>query len=111
MRKVVRIETAAISSGTRARNEAKTNSSTAKAPRAPISVSASTLGPDESPPAESSSYDVSPTSMPEGFAARCRTGSSFVSRPGPKPDGGGPCTRPKVVAPSVDTNRSSPVEA
>ena len=53
-RKVVRMETAAISSGTNARNEAKTNSSTSSAPAAPSSVSARTLGPSVSPPADSS---------------------------------------------------------
>ena len=55
MMKVVRMDTAAITSGTRARNEAKTKSSTARAPRAPSSVSARTLGAAESLPSPAAS--------------------------------------------------------
>ena len=54
MRNVVRIETAAMRSGTSARSDAKTNASTARAPSAPSSVSSSTLGPPLSPPPEES---------------------------------------------------------
>ena len=68
-RNVVRIETAAISSGTSARNDANTKISTASAPVAPSSVSNRTLGPEVSPPADSSPYDVRPTSKPAALAA------------------------------------------
>ena len=54
IRNVVRIETAAMSNGTRASSEAKTNARTARAPSAPSSVSSSTLGPLLSPPPDAS---------------------------------------------------------
>ena len=50
---VVRIDTAAMSSGSSARNDANTNSSTSSAPAAPSSVSTRTLEPSLSPPAAS----------------------------------------------------------
>ena len=50
---VVRMETAAISNGRNAKNDAKTKSSTRRAPAAPSRVSASTLGPWVSPPTDS----------------------------------------------------------
>lgn len=52
-RNVVRIETAAMTSGTSAKNDAKTKVSTTSAPTAPSRVSTSTLGPELPPPAES----------------------------------------------------------
>ncbi len=58
----MRIDTAAMSSGTKARNDANTNSRTSKAPAAPSSVSTKTLGPSVSPPADRSPYDVKPLS-------------------------------------------------
>jgi len=110
-RKVVRIETAAISSGSRARNDANTNSSTSSAPAAPSRVSASTLGPSVSPPADNSPYDVSPPSSPAWSAAWARAGSSCASMPGPKDVGGGPWMREYAVSPSGAMNASSPVVA
>ena len=55
-RNVDRIETAATTIGTSARNDAKTKMSTSRAPAAPSSVSTSRLGPLVSPesPAASS---------------------------------------------------------
>ncbi len=54
----MRIETAAMTSGSRARNDAKTKISTTSAPAAPNSVSVRTPGPEESPPADNMPYDV-----------------------------------------------------
>ena len=107
----MRIDTAAMISGTRARNDAKTKINTARAPTAPNSVSTRTLGPSVSPPAASRLYDVSPGSRPAAAAASVSTGSSWASKPGPKPVGSGPCTSAKVLLPSSVTNRSSPVLA
>ena len=80
----MRIDTAAMSSGTKARNDAKTKSSTASAPVAPNSVSTSTLGPSVSPPADSRSYDVSPTSMPAGGRGLLQGGQQLLLEPGPE---------------------------
>ena len=52
------MDTAAISSGSSARKDPNTNASTASAPAAPISVSASTPGPLVSLPACSSASPV-----------------------------------------------------
>ena len=47
---VVKIDTTAITSGTTARNEANTNTSTTSAPRPPSTASVSTPGPSLLPP-------------------------------------------------------------
>ena len=107
----MRIETAAITIGTSARNDANTKTRTASAPVAPMSVSTSTLGPSVSPPADSRPYDVSPTSKPAAAAACSSTGSSCSCTPGSKPSGSGPCTSAYVVRPSSPTKRSSPLLA
>ena len=97
----MRIETAAMTSGTSARNEAKTKIRTTSAPAAPSRVSVSTPGPDESPPADSMPYDVSPLVKPLPAAAWSRAGSICVSMPGPKDVGIGALDqgvrRPAVV--------------
>jgi hypothetical protein len=64
----VRIDTAAITSGSSARNDANTNASTASAPTAPIIVSPSTPGPLlSSLPAASGSSPVTPAVAPAGI--------------------------------------------
>lgn len=58
---VVRIETAATTSGTKARNEANTKARTTRAPAAPMRVSVKTPGPFDDVPASSWSNPVRPT--------------------------------------------------
>ncbi len=67
---------------------------------APSRVSASTLGPSVSPPADSSPYEVRPASRPVCAAACSRAGPTTASIPGPKPAGCGPCTSAKALRPS-----------
>ena len=82
-RNVVRIETAAMSSGTRARKDAKTKSSTTSAPRAPNIVSARTLGPSLLLlPADSRPYDVTPVVNPLPCAAFSSAAPQLGLRPG-----------------------------
>jgi hypothetical protein len=71
-RKVVRMATAAISSGTRARKEPNTKASTTRAPRPPARVSTSTPVPAGSVAAavRSASRPVTWTSVPAGRARR-----------------------------------------
>ena len=63
---VVRMDTAAMSSGSSARNDANTKSSTRSAPAAPSRVSIRTLASSWSPPAASRAYEVRPLSKPCG---------------------------------------------
>src|SRR6185437_4779129 len=63
---VVRIETAAIRSGTNASSEANTNASTTSAPAPPISVSTNTPGPFSEPPLASWLRPVNCTCVPGG---------------------------------------------
>ena len=77
--KVVRIDTAAMSIGSSARNDAYTKIKTSSAPAAPNSVSTRTLGPSVSPPCDSMPYDVRPLSKPLLSAALFSAGSSGAS--------------------------------
>src|SRR4051812_7142588 len=66
---VVRIEAAATTIGSNARNDANTNASTASAPTAPRRTSANTPGPpDESSPTARASSPVTPVAAPDGAA-------------------------------------------
>jgi hypothetical protein len=109
-RKVVRIATPAISSGTRASSEPNTNASTASAPSPPSSVSASTPPPSASPPPASWPIPVTWRVADGGSAPRIAAPTAGPRSGPPKPDGGGN-TSPKVVRPSAATNRRSPVDA
>ena len=73
---VVMIDTIAITSGTTARNEAKTNSSTTSAPSPPMTASASTPGPSPPPlSSASASKPVTWTGAPPTVAPGRRRGS------------------------------------
>ena len=65
---VVTMDTAAMSSGSSARNDPNTNARTAKAPAPPMRVSKSTPGPLASPPKESSDNPVTSVRYPVGSA-------------------------------------------
>ena len=96
-RKVVRMATAAISSGTRARNEPNTKASTSRAPRNPARVSTSTPVPAGSSAAVARSWSrpVTRTVVPGGRAVR-RPAATVSPRAGSPPSGPwkGPQTRP-----------------
>src|SRR4051812_21079171 len=78
----VRIDTAATTIGRKARNEANTKASTARAPTAPSSTSVNTPGPLLSEPVASASSPVTPTVDPGGAtcvnAVRIGSVASFV---------------------------------
>src|SRR5918996_978262 len=87
-RKVVKIETIAIPSGTTARNEAKTKLSTIRAPNPPSTASSSTPGPSPPPPLSSASASkpvsftgAPPTVAPSGSVTTGTSGA--VSPPVP----------------------------
>jgi hypothetical protein len=96
---VVRIELAAITSGTNASSEPNTNASTASAPPAPIRVSTSTPGPFEVPPFASWSRPVSPTCVPNGSVPESAFTTASGSTTPPNPFPAGVKTRAKVECP------------
>src|SRR5690348_15610009 len=97
---VVRIDTAAISSGTSASSDANTNASTASAPSAPNIVSANTPGPLSLPESESSCRPVRATVYPGGSARRTSDSACFDAGAEVKPFGSGENTYAKIVRPS-----------
>ncbi len=105
-RKVARIDTAATSNGTRARNDANTKARTASAPAPPIIVSTSTPGPELELPDASWLRPVIATWSPG--SARVRTASvtlEYLSAP--KDFAGGSNTSANVERPSFVTKRAS----
>ena len=108
---VVRMDTAAISSGSNARNDANTKRRTRSAPAAASKVSSRTLELSWSPPADSRPYDVRPLSKPRDSAAFSSAGSSSTSTYGPSALGTGAWIRANVVRPSPETKLGSPVLA
>ena len=106
---------AAISSGTRAISEPKTNRSTIRAPTPPSRTSTSTLGPSlSSSGAIRASNPVIRTGAPAtsapAAASRMASSASEAGSNATASDGGYQTT-PKVVRPSSETNRRSPVLA
>src|SRR6266487_212448 len=106
-RKVARIETAAISSGTRASSEPNTKASTASAPSPPSSVSVSTPVPPPPSLADSSSKPVT-RSVAAGDRAPPIAVATAGPRSGPPRPVGGVNTSPKVVRPSAEMKARSP---
>ena len=115
-RKVVGIATIAISSGTMAMNDAKTNARTTRAPTPARRASTSTLVPPPASPsaaaARSASRPVTATGDPPTVtpaSAACALRAS--AWPGSTPPLAGMETRAKVVRPSRETKARSCVEA
>jgi hypothetical protein len=107
IRNVVRIDTVAMTNGTKARNDANTKASTANAPSPPSRVSTSTLGPLLSPPPASMSYEVRPASSPVRSAAALTAARTSASKLAPNSVGSGTNTRPNVDRPSSVRKRGS----
>ena len=107
----MRIDTAAMSSGTKASSEANTNASTASAPPAPKSVSANTPGPSLLPPLASWLSPVSPTCAPAGRAVATARLIATGSLGAPNVFSSGVNTIAYVERPSFVTKRRSPVTA
>ena len=105
--RVVRIDTAAISSGTNASSDANTNASTASAPRPPISVSTSTPGPLLEPPLASWLRPVNCTCVPLGNAAATALCTCTGSFGAPKLFSRAVNSKANVERPSLVTNRRS----
>ena len=76
-RKLTGIAIAAMTSGTSARNDANTNASTIRAPRAPNTVSASTPGPPPPPPPVANS--VCPVTLKCAPAMGCEASQDLIS--------------------------------
>ncbi len=94
--RVVRIDTAAISSGMNAISEAKTNARTMSAPAAPIRVSTRTPGPLVLLPWSSCCSPVTPVVQPVSFCFS----TAFVAAPGGRVEkdvAGRVMSRPTVV--------------
>ncbi len=115
-RKVVGIATSAISSGTIAMKDAKTNARTRSAPTPATSASTTTLVPPPVSPsaaaARSASRPVTATGEPATVTPASAAWAVRASAwPGSTPPRAGMATRAKVVRPSVETKARSCVEA
>ena len=115
-RNVVGMATSAISSGTIAIHEAKTNARMSSAPRPAISASTARLAPPSFLPsaeaARRASRPVTRTGAPATVTpARAACAVRASAWPGSTPPRAGIDTSAKVVRPSADTNARSWVDA